>query len=124
MGSLFRNPEGLDTSALGMYTDSLQSQAASIDDFSTTLFQKYNAMRAANQAGDAQADAWDLTKNTMTPAQMTDSIRQKDEFVSSQTVEQKKRTYWMLMGIVALGAVVYVNQTRKDVNPVAATSAV
>ena len=92
MGSLFRNSEGLDSSALGLYTDSQQEQAASIESFSTTLYQKYNAMRAANQAGDAQADAWDLTKNTMTPAQMTDSIRQKEEFVSSQTIEEKKRT--------------------------------
>lgn len=113
MGSLFRNSEGLDIpTATGFMTATQQKQASALTEgFSTTLYQKYNAVRALNQAGDAQADSWDLTKNRMTSEQITDSMRQKNEFKNSQTVEAKNRTLLFVTGAVIVGVIAYMNAT-------------
>jgi hypothetical protein len=119
MGSLFRNREGLDPADTGVLTMGLQSQQGAVTEgFSTTLYQKYNAIRAANQAGDAQANAWDLTRPQMTADQMADSMRQKYEFKMSQSAPARNRTLLILGGIVILGAIVYSNQSHKEANPV------
>jgi hypothetical protein len=119
MGSLFRNKEGLDMADTGSITMGLQSQQGAVTEgFSTTLYQKYNAVRALNQAGDAQANAWDLTRPQMTPEQMSDSMRQKNEFKESQTAPARNRTLLILGGIVILGAIVFSNTRYKEANPV------
>ena len=123
MGSLFRNKEGLDPADTGVNTMGIQSQQGAVTEgFSTTLYQKYNAIRAANQAGDAQANAWDLTRPQMTAEQMTDSMRQRYEFKMSQSAPARSRTLLILGGIVILGVIVYSNQSRKESNPVGRTS--
>lgn len=119
MGSLFRNKEGLDLADTGINTMGMQSQQGAVTEgFSTTLYQKYNAVRALNQAGDAQANAWDLTRPQMTPEQMTDSMRQKNEFRSSQSAPARSRTLLILGGIAVLGVIVYSNTRHKEMNPV------
>jgi hypothetical protein len=120
MGSLFRNKEGLDISDTGVLTNGLQSQQGAVTEgFSTTLYQRYNAVRAANQAGDAQANAWDLTRPTMTPEQMSDSMRQKNEFKESQSAPARNRTLLILGAIAVLGVIVYSNTRFKEIDPVA-----
>jgi hypothetical protein len=123
MGSLFRNKEGLDMGDTGVNTMAMQAQqGATTEGFSTTLFQRYNAMRAMNQAGDAQANAWDLTRPQMTPEQMTDSMRQKNEFKESQTAPARSRTLLILGGIAILGVIVFSNTRYKEANPVSRTT--
>lgn len=123
MGSLFRNKEGLDIADTGINTMGVQSQQGAVTEgFSTTLFQKYNAVRAMNQAGDAQANAWDLTRPRMTPEQMTDSMRQKNEFRSSQSAPARNRTLLILGGIAILGVIVFSNTRYKEANPVSRTN--
>ena len=79
-------------------------------------------MRAQNQAGDAQANAWDLTRPQMTPAQMADSMRQKNEFKESQSAPARSRTLLILGGIAILGVIVFSNTRYKDANPVSRTT--
>jgi heme/copper-type cytochrome/quinol oxidase subunit 1 len=123
MGSLFRNKEGLDMGDTGVNTMAMQAQqGATTEGFSTTLFQRYNAMRAMNQAGDAQANAWDLTRPQMTQEQMTDSMRQKNEFKESQTAPARSRTLLILGGIAILGVIVFSNTRYKEANPVSRTT--
>ena len=122
-GSLFRNSEGLDTSATGLFTTTQQNQASAVTEgFSTTLFQKYNAMRALDQSSDAQANAWDLTANKMTHGQMMDSMRQAREFRASQNKEASERTL-MWLGVIAVGAVILYGRAQKsNESPVAGMS--
>ena len=121
MGTLFRNKEALEMVDTGIYTFGAQEQqGAMIDNFSTTLYEKYNAVRAANQAGDAQANAWDLTRPTMSPEQMVDSMRQKEEFQHSQSIPERNRTLVLLAGVAVLGVLAYSMTVKKEQNSVGA----
>lgn len=107
----------------GINTGGMQSQQGAVtEDFSTTLYQKYNAVRALNQSGDAQANAWDLTRPQMTAEQMTDSMRQRYEFKMSQSSPARSRTLLILGGIVVLGVLVFGNTRYKESNPVSRTN--